>query len=187
MPVPLYQAKAEFFKTLGHPARIRILELLSERDHAVHELLEEIDIEPSNLSQQLAVLRRTSLVVSHREGSEVIYSVSVPDPTPGQPTAAALAQTVRAAMVPGAPRFPAVTVWLPATVDAKSGAPVSVVVPGGASYKLRADGGYIARGANGPVVRPFGPGPVAVHATVVDDLARVTVATSTTTAGPQPR
>ena len=42
MSVPLYEAKAEFFKTLGHPARIRILELLSERDHAVHELLERI-------------------------------------------------------------------------------------------------------------------------------------------------
>lgn len=79
MAVPLYQAKAEFFKTLGHPARIRILELLSERDHAVHELLESIDIEPSNLSQQLAVLRRTSLVESHRRGSEVVYSVSVPE------------------------------------------------------------------------------------------------------------
>lgn len=77
--VPLYQAKAEFFKTLGHPARIRILELLSERDHAVHELLERITIEPSNLSQQLAVLRRTSLVVSHRVGGEVVYSVSVPE------------------------------------------------------------------------------------------------------------
>ncbi|GAA1132766.1 metalloregulator ArsR/SmtB family transcription factor [Nocardioides aquiterrae] len=79
MGVPLYQAKAEFFRTLGHPARIRILELLSERDHAVHELLEQIDIEPSNLSQQLAVLRRTSLVVSLRQGGEVIYSVSVPE------------------------------------------------------------------------------------------------------------
>jgi ArsR family transcriptional regulator len=77
--VPLYQAKAEFFKTLGHPARIRILELLSERDHAVHELLERVDIEPSNLSQQLAVLRRTSMVVSHRRGGEVVYSVSVPE------------------------------------------------------------------------------------------------------------
>ena len=77
--VPLYQAKAEFFKTLGHPARIRILELLSERDHAVHELLERIEIEPSNLSQQLAVLRRTSMVVSHRHGAEVVYSVSVPE------------------------------------------------------------------------------------------------------------
>jgi len=79
MSVPLYQAKAEFFKTLGHPARIRILELLSEHDHAVHELLEKIEIEPSNLSQQLAVLRRTSLVVSHRHGAEVVYSVSVPE------------------------------------------------------------------------------------------------------------
>jgi ArsR family transcriptional regulator len=77
--VPLYQAKAEFLRTLGHPARIRILELLSERDHAVHELLEQIRIEPSNLSQQLAVLRRTGLVVSRRELGEVLYSLSVPE------------------------------------------------------------------------------------------------------------
>jgi ArsR family transcriptional regulator len=77
--VPLYQAKAELFRTLGHPARIRILELLSERDHAVHEFLEQIQIEPSNLSQQLAVLRRTSLVTSSRVGGEVVYSVSVPE------------------------------------------------------------------------------------------------------------
>ncbi|KRF24788.1 helix-turn-helix transcriptional regulator [Phycicoccus sp. Soil803] len=79
MSVPLYQAKAEFFKTLGHPARIRILELLSERDHAVHELLELIVIEPSNLSQQLAVLRRAGLVVSLRRAGEVVYSISVPE------------------------------------------------------------------------------------------------------------
>lgn len=79
MSVPLYQAKAELFKTLGHPARIRILELLSERDHAVHELLERIVIEPSNLSQQLAVLRHTGLVVQRREGGRVAYSISVPE------------------------------------------------------------------------------------------------------------
>jgi ArsR family transcriptional regulator len=76
---PLYQAKAELFRTLGHPARIRVLELLSERDHAVHELLEKIMIEPSNLSQQLAVLRRAGLVAQRREGGAVVYSVSVPD------------------------------------------------------------------------------------------------------------
>lgn len=79
MSVPVYKAKAEFFRTLGHPARIRILELLAERDHAVHELLEKIAIEPSNLSQQLAVLRHTSLVVSHRHSGDVVYSVSVPE------------------------------------------------------------------------------------------------------------
>lgn len=77
--LPLYQAKAEFFRTLGHPARIRVLELLSERDHAVHELLAEIDIEPSNLSQQLGVLRRAGLVQQYREGGEVRYAIAVPE------------------------------------------------------------------------------------------------------------
>jgi DNA-binding transcriptional ArsR family regulator len=76
--VPLYQAKAEFFRTLGHPARIRVLELLCERDHAVHELLDRINIEPSNLSQQLAVLRRAGLVAQRRAGSQVLYSISEP-------------------------------------------------------------------------------------------------------------
>jgi DNA-binding transcriptional ArsR family regulator len=79
MSVPLYQAKADLLRTLGHPARIRVLELLSERDHAVHELLEQIAIEPSNLSQQLAVLRRTALVSSYRRDGEVVYSISVPE------------------------------------------------------------------------------------------------------------
>ncbi len=78
MATPLYRAKAELFRTLGHPARIRVLELLAERDHAVHELLERIEIEPSNLSQQLAVLRRAGLVTQRRTGSQVVYSVSVP-------------------------------------------------------------------------------------------------------------
>ena len=78
MGTPLYQAKAEFFRTLGHPARIRILELLAEREHAVHELLDRIEIEPSNLSQQLAVLRRAGLIVQRRDRGEVLYAISVP-------------------------------------------------------------------------------------------------------------
>ena len=65
---PLYQLKAEFFKTLGHPVRIRVLELLSEREHAVSELLAVIEFEPANLSQQLAVLRRAGLVATRKEG-----------------------------------------------------------------------------------------------------------------------
>jgi len=38
-----------------------------------------IVIEPSNLSQQLAVLRRAGLVVSLRRAGEVVYSISVPE------------------------------------------------------------------------------------------------------------
>jgi ArsR family transcriptional regulator len=79
VPTPIYQAKAELFRTLGHPVRIRVLELLSERDHAVHELLAEIHLEPSRLSQQLSVLRRTGLVHQQRIGGEVVYSIVVPE------------------------------------------------------------------------------------------------------------
>jgi DNA-binding transcriptional ArsR family regulator len=75
---PLYQAKAEFFRTLGHPARIRVLELLAEGDKAVHELRAAIDIEASSLSQQLAVLRLAGLVTQRRTGGEVIYSLALP-------------------------------------------------------------------------------------------------------------
>jgi DNA-binding transcriptional ArsR family regulator len=75
---PLYQAKAEFFKTLGHPVRIRVLELLSEREHAVGELLPEVGVEASSLSQQLAVLRRAGLVVVRKDGSSVYYSLTSP-------------------------------------------------------------------------------------------------------------
>ncbi|MFF7645745.1 metalloregulator ArsR/SmtB family transcription factor [Streptomyces canus] len=79
MSTPLYQLKAEFFKTLGHPARIRVLELLSEREYAVAEMLPEVGIEPAHLSQQLAVLRRANLVVTRKEGSAVYYSLTSPD------------------------------------------------------------------------------------------------------------
>lgn len=78
MSAPLYQLKADFFKTLGHPARIRILELLSQRDHAVAEMLPQVGIEPAHLSQQLAVLRRANLVTSRKEGSTVYYSLTSP-------------------------------------------------------------------------------------------------------------
>lgn len=78
MSTPLHQMKAEFFKTLSHPMRIRILELLSEREHSVGELLRELDVEASNLSQQLAVLRRAGLVATRKEGSTVHYSLISP-------------------------------------------------------------------------------------------------------------
>jgi len=75
---PIYQVKADFFKTLGHPARIRILEVLRDGERPVNELIPEVGIEPSHLSQQLAVLRRANLVRSRKVGSSVIYSVSDP-------------------------------------------------------------------------------------------------------------
>ncbi len=75
---PLYERKAELFKTLGHPGRIRILEILVAGEQSVAELLPQVGLEASHLSQQLAVLRRAGLVTSRREGSTVIYELSSP-------------------------------------------------------------------------------------------------------------
>jgi DNA-binding transcriptional ArsR family regulator len=75
---PVYQVKADFFKTLGHPARIRVLELLRDGERTVGEMLDEVGLEQSHLSQQLAVLRRANIVRSRKEGSRVVYAVVDP-------------------------------------------------------------------------------------------------------------
>jgi ArsR family transcriptional regulator len=76
MPVPLYEAKAEFFRMLGHPVRIRVLELLQDGPKPVRDLLAAIEVEPSNLSQQLALLRRSGIVTASRTGSTVVYELA---------------------------------------------------------------------------------------------------------------
>ncbi len=67
--------KAEFFKALAHPLRIRILDALREGEIGVNDLCSRLDVEQSNLSQQLGVLRSRNLVVGRKEGNNVYYSV----------------------------------------------------------------------------------------------------------------
>ena len=73
---PIYQIKADFFKALAHPARIRVLELLRDGESSVGQLLPEVGLEASHLSQQLAVLRRANVLQTRRVGSTVYYSVT---------------------------------------------------------------------------------------------------------------
>jgi ArsR family transcriptional regulator len=74
----LPRLKAEFFKALGHPVRIRVLELLTARERSVSELLEHVDVEQPYLSQQLGILRRAGFVTSRRDGANVIYAMADP-------------------------------------------------------------------------------------------------------------
>lgn len=77
---PLYEVKANLFKGLAHPVRIRVLEMLSNADAvAVSELLDDMNLEASHLSQHLSVLRRHHLVVAERVGSQVIYRLAYPE------------------------------------------------------------------------------------------------------------
>lgn len=73
---PISEVKAELFKALAHPARVRILEVLTLGEHSVSEMQPMVGIEASHLSQQLGVLRRSGLVQTRKDGASVIYSLA---------------------------------------------------------------------------------------------------------------
>lgn len=76
---PVYELKAELFKGLAHPVRIRTLEILAAGGEvSVADLQAELGLEASHLSQHLAVLRRYRLVEAERRGSRVFYRLSDP-------------------------------------------------------------------------------------------------------------
>jgi DNA-binding transcriptional ArsR family regulator len=76
---PLYEVKANLFKGLAHPLRVRVLEVLTTAPEAsVSELLEATGLEASHLSQHLAVLRNYRLVTADRRGNQVYYRLAYP-------------------------------------------------------------------------------------------------------------
>lgn len=77
-PQPIHKIKADFFRTLGHPARVRVLELLREGELTVGELQAELEIDSSGASQHLGAMRRQGLLESRREGTSVFYRVRDP-------------------------------------------------------------------------------------------------------------
>ena len=78
MNQPLHRFKAELFKALGHPLRIKILETLRAGEVSVAALLRHLEVEPATASQQLGILRSRGLVDSRREGSSVYYRLRDP-------------------------------------------------------------------------------------------------------------
>lgn len=75
---PIHQIKAEFFRTLGHPARVRVLELLKSGEMTVGDLQAELGIDSSGTSQHLGVMRRRGILVARKEGTSVYYRVRDP-------------------------------------------------------------------------------------------------------------
>ena len=76
---PLSEIKAELFKALAHPGRIRVLEILRDGGRTVGELVPLVGLEASHLSHQLAVLRRARVVTSRRQGATVTYTIADPE------------------------------------------------------------------------------------------------------------
>jgi DNA-binding transcriptional ArsR family regulator len=75
---PVYALKADFFRVLGHPARVRVLQILRGGELSVGALQEALELDSSGTSQHLAALRKQGLVVSRKEGTSVYYRVRDP-------------------------------------------------------------------------------------------------------------
>lgn len=70
--------KAQFFRALAHPVRIKILETLARGERSVQELQEALGMEQPVVSQQLAILRNRGIVTSRKIGLSARYSLCDP-------------------------------------------------------------------------------------------------------------
>lgn len=76
---PVFEVKAQLFKALAHPVRVRVLEVLAGGDeYPVGALAAEVEVEAPHLSQQLAILRQAGLVSARRQATTVFYSLKDP-------------------------------------------------------------------------------------------------------------
>jgi DNA-binding transcriptional ArsR family regulator len=75
---PVYVAKAQLFRALGHPVRIRILELLADQERTVGDLQGELNLDSSGTSQHLAALRQQGVLESRRAGTNTYYRIRDP-------------------------------------------------------------------------------------------------------------
>lgn len=74
----LASASARFFRVLGDPTRLQILELLSQGPHTVSELMAETGLQQSKLSNHLACLRWCEFVDTERHGRHITYRLRDP-------------------------------------------------------------------------------------------------------------
>jgi len=75
---PVYVAKAQLFRVLGHPVRIRILELLVGGERTVGDLQNELALDSSGTSQHLSALRQQGVLESRRAGTSTYYRIRDP-------------------------------------------------------------------------------------------------------------
>ena len=70
--------EAELLKVLGHPVRLRVLQLLEQEETCVCDLIRLTGVEQSNLSQHLKLLRKLGVVETRRDGTRVMYRLINP-------------------------------------------------------------------------------------------------------------
>ena len=69
---------SECIKTMGHPVRLSVLSLLSQKERNVQNLTKVLRISQSNLSQHLSKMRQKKIVTTRRNGNMIYYGVRNP-------------------------------------------------------------------------------------------------------------
>ena len=67
---------AEFYKALGDETRLKIIQMLSEREMCVCEIIDKLDMSQPAISHHLRILRQAGLVKDSREGKWIYYSLN---------------------------------------------------------------------------------------------------------------
>lgn len=68
--------QSEYLKALAHPTRLRILQLLSEGELCVCELIPQLNLDQALVSRHLAVLRAANVVRAEKRGNMVFYRLA---------------------------------------------------------------------------------------------------------------
>lgn len=69
---------ATVFKALGHPARVKIVRQLSDKEHCVCDLVEAVGLGWSTVSRHLSVLKRAGVIADEKRGLQVFYRLTLP-------------------------------------------------------------------------------------------------------------
>jgi DNA-binding transcriptional ArsR family regulator len=75
----IYRIQAEILKALAHPVRLEILNLIGSGEMSFGKLLLALGIPKTNLSQHLAILRKTHIVTDRRDGVKMLYRLAFPE------------------------------------------------------------------------------------------------------------
>lgn len=73
------QMMADMFKALSHPMRVKIIQAVGDEEQCACELVRQLGIEQSNLSQHLSILKARGILTSRKEGQKVFYRVLFPE------------------------------------------------------------------------------------------------------------
>jgi DNA-binding transcriptional ArsR family regulator len=75
----VFERQANICKAFANPTRLRLLDMLGRGEQAVSDLQEGLGISKANLSQHLTILRSAGVIVTRRQGKQVICNLAMPE------------------------------------------------------------------------------------------------------------